>query len=49
MFYGYEALAADKLQVYCSHRMGVFLTENGPWSQLVKLRNISIHVLEPDT
>ncbi len=49
MFYGYEALAADKLPVYCSHRMSVFLTENGPWSQLVKLRNISIHVLEPDT
>lgn len=49
MFYGYEALAADKLPVYCSQRMGDFLSNNGPWSQLVELENISIHLLEPDT
>ncbi len=48
MFYGYEALSADKLPVYCSQRMGEFLTDNGPWSQLVKFQNISIHPIEPD-
>ncbi len=47
MFYGYEALSADKLPVYCSKRMGDFLANNGPWSQLVKYQNISIHLLEP--
>jgi pyrroloquinoline quinone biosynthesis protein B len=49
MFYGYEALAADKLPVYCSKRMGDFLSNNGPWSQLVNLENISIHLLEPNS
>ncbi len=49
MFYGYEALSADKLPVYCSRRMGDFLTNNGPWDQLVKFQNISVHLLEPDT
>jgi pyrroloquinoline quinone biosynthesis protein B len=48
MFYGYEALAADRLPVYCSKRMGDFLSNNGPWSQLVKFENISIHLLKPD-
>ncbi|MGD9345910.1 MAG: MBL fold metallo-hydrolase [Candidatus Aminicenantes bacterium] len=48
MFYGYEALSADKLPVFCSQRMGDFLAENGPWSQLVKFQNISIHLLEPE-
>jgi pyrroloquinoline quinone biosynthesis protein B len=48
MFYGYEALAADKLPVFCSQRMADFLSKNGPWSQLVKLENISIQSLSPD-
>jgi pyrroloquinoline quinone biosynthesis protein B len=47
MFYGYEALSADKLPVYCSQRMGDFLSNNGPWSQLVKFANISLHLIEP--
>lgn len=49
MFYGYESLSANKLPVYCSQQMGDFLANNGPWSQLVKLENISIHKLEPGT
>jgi pyrroloquinoline quinone biosynthesis protein B len=49
MFYGYEALGADKLPVYCSQRMSDFLSNNGPWSQLVDFENISVHSLEPDT
>jgi pyrroloquinoline quinone biosynthesis protein B len=48
MFYGYEALSASELPVYCSERMGRFLTENGPWSQLVRLKNISLRILAPD-
>jgi pyrroloquinoline quinone biosynthesis protein B len=46
MFYGYEALSADKLPVFCSKRMGDFLTNNGPWSQLVKFQNIVLKSLE---
>ncbi|MFQ6083357.1 MAG: MBL fold metallo-hydrolase [Candidatus Aminicenantia bacterium] len=48
MFFGYEALATHKLPVYCSARMRDFLAENGPWSQLVHLENIDIHVLTFD-
>jgi pyrroloquinoline quinone biosynthesis protein B len=48
MFYGYEAQSAENLPAYCSQRMGDFLTSNGPWSQLVKFRNISIHSIEPE-
>lgn len=48
MFYGYEALSADKLPVFCSRRMGDFLSNNAPWSQLVKFQNISINCVDPD-
>jgi pyrroloquinoline quinone biosynthesis protein B len=48
MFYGYEAQGADKLPVYCSKRMSDFLSNNGPWSQLVNYKNISIQSLSPD-
>ena len=48
MFYGYEAMATHKLPVYCSSRIRSFLANNGPWSQLVRLENISIHTLSPD-
>ena len=45
MFFGYEAMSTHKLPVYCSSRMSSFLAENGPWSQLVRLENISSHTL----
>lgn len=48
IFFGYEAMSADKLPVFCSQKMSQFLTENGPWSQLVNLKNISIQLLETD-
>jgi len=48
MFYGYEALSADKLPVFCSRRMNEFLTQNGPWNQLVEFQNIAIQLLEPE-
>ena len=48
MFYGYESLSTSKLPVYCSKRMASFLSQNGPWSQLVELGNIDLHILELD-
>jgi len=48
IFFGYEVMSTSKLPVYCSSRMGQFLTKNGPWSQLVRLENLSLHTLTPD-
>ena len=47
MFYGYEALSTDRLPVYCSKRMNDFLTQNGPWSQLVGQKNILAKTISP--
>lgn len=48
MYFGYEVMSTDKLPVYCTSRMASFLRENGPWNQLVKLENISLHLLSDD-
>jgi pyrroloquinoline quinone biosynthesis protein B len=48
MFYGYEAQSTENLQVYCSKRMSEFLAANGPWSQLVSLKNIALRSIEPE-
>lgn len=48
MFFGYEAMSTSRLPVFCSSRMKSFLSENGPWSQLVIIENISLHPLSPD-
>lgn len=47
MFFGYESMGAQNLPVYCSHSMTHFLSKNGPWDQLVKLKNISLRLLTP--
>jgi pyrroloquinoline quinone biosynthesis protein B len=47
MFFGYEAMSTRRLPVYCTSRMGRFLSDNGPWSQLVSLENISLRTLHP--
>jgi pyrroloquinoline quinone biosynthesis protein B len=47
MFFGYEAMSTQGLPVYCTSRMGRFLSDNGPWSQLVRLENISLNILHP--
>jgi pyrroloquinoline quinone biosynthesis protein B len=39
---GREALNSKNLSVYSMPRMQQFLTDNGPWSQLVTLNNISL-------
>lgn len=43
-FLGREALGASNVPVYAMPKMGNFLRNNGPWSQLVQLNNI---VLKP--
>lgn len=48
MFYGYEAQSTHQLPVYCSKRMAAFLKNNGPWSQLVEQKNISLHSIQED-
>jgi len=45
MFFGYEAKSTHKLPVFCSDRMKSFLSDNGPWSQLVSLENIILRPL----
>jgi pyrroloquinoline quinone biosynthesis protein B len=45
MFLGYESVSTSGLPVYCSERMETFLANNGPWSQLVNFKNISLQTL----
>ncbi len=42
MYLGKEAMNADSVPVYAMPRMKTFLEQNGPWSQLVNTRNISL-------
>ena len=46
-FFGYEAIHTRDLQVFATPRMSAFLRDNGPWSQLVEMRNIELHELAP--
>jgi pyrroloquinoline quinone biosynthesis protein B len=48
MFYGYEGLNAARIPVYCTPKMARFLEENGPWSQLVRLQNITLLTIRPE-
>jgi pyrroloquinoline quinone biosynthesis protein B len=45
MFFGHEAMGASELPVHALPRMAHYLTNNGPWSQLVRLRNIALQPL----
>lgn len=49
MFLGREAANAKGVPVYAMPRMAGFLSENGPWSQLVALGNITLRPLAADT
>jgi pyrroloquinoline quinone biosynthesis protein B len=42
MYLGKEAMNADTVPVYTMPRMKNFLEQNGPWSQLVKNKNIAL-------
>ncbi len=44
-YFGREAANASKVPVYAMPRMAEFLRTNGPWSQLVELKNIQIEEL----
>lgn len=46
MFLGHEAMGAKDIPVYAMPKMSVYLAENGPWSQLVKYRNIVLKPLQ---
>ncbi len=49
MFLGREALSAKEMPVYAMPRMLDYLTQNGPWSQLVSLQNIELKLLQKDS
>ena len=42
---GREAMGANSIPVYAMPKMAEFLRENGPWDQLVALKNINIQTL----
>ena len=45
MHLGKEVMGTKGVPVYAMPRMAAFLRDNGPWSQLVKLENISLRPL----
>ena len=44
--FGREAMGAKAIPVYAMPRMKAFLETNGPWDQLVALKNIDIQPLQ---
>ena len=46
---GREAMGAKDIPVWAMPRMDSFLQNNGPWSQLVKLNNITLNRLTADS
>jgi len=49
MHFGREVMGTNKIPVFAMPRMKSFLEENGPWSQLVELENISLQKLKSDS
>lgn len=49
MFLGKEAMDAKNVPVYTMPRMQNFLEKNGPWSQLVKRKNIVLNTIKSDS
>jgi hypothetical protein len=49
MEFGREVMSTKQLPVYVLPGMKTFLETNGPWSQLVQLKNIVIHPLTKDS
>lgn len=46
---GREAMGAKSIPVFAMPRLDSFLTNNGPWSQLVALQNIRLQKLKADS
>jgi pyrroloquinoline quinone biosynthesis protein B len=49
MYLGREALSATNIPVYAMPRMYDFIKTNGPWSQLITLKNIELRKLKADS
>jgi pyrroloquinoline quinone biosynthesis protein B len=49
MHFGREVMGSNNLPVFAMPKMTTFLKENGPWSQLVELGNISLQKLKTDS
>lgn len=49
MNFGREALGSQNIPVYAMPRMKRYLETNGPWSQLVTLKNIELKLLKNDS
>ncbi|MBL4708377.1 MAG: pyrroloquinoline quinone biosynthesis protein PqqB [Flavobacteriales bacterium] len=46
---GREAMGADQVPVFVMPKMYEYLSNNGPWSQLIKLKNIELVPLQSDS
>lgn len=49
MYLGHESMGASGVPVYAMPQMQEYLEENGPWSQLVSMNNISLKNLSADS
>ncbi len=49
MYFGREAYGKKNIPVYAMPKMKRYLTENGPWSQLVHLENITLKPIFQDS
>ena len=49
MYFGREAYGKKNIPVFAMPKMKTFLTNNGPWSQLVSLKNIVLKNLQHDS
>jgi len=49
MYLGREAMNANDVPVYAMPKMKSFLEQNGPWSQLITLKNIRIEELKNES
>ncbi len=41
---GFEAVNTNELPVWCSQKMGDFLTQNAPWDRLISQKNLALNV-----
>jgi len=49
MYFGREAYGKNNIPVFAMPKMTAFLEKNGPWNQLVSLRNIQLKKLQNDS
>ena len=47
--FGREVMGTNNIPVFAMPKMTTFLKENGPWSQLVEIENISLQKLKSDS